>query len=156
MPSFSSDRPVRAVALLFITLLLLMTWGLGGLSKLFAGGVPDWFTQQFSKTFLASFPGLPASFYSIAILETLAALLALASLLTGEFLRAARPIALYAAIGLSLLLFVQLSLGKQITADFAGSHDLFMYFVGTLVMLMVVRSLDGAAGAGPSPVPARI
>jgi hypothetical protein len=139
-----TDRFIRITTYLLIPLLLLMTWGIGGTSKLFAGGVPEWFSQQFGKTFLASFPGLTASFYSIAILETLAALIALTSLVRGEFLRASRPTFLYAAIAASLLLFVQLSVGKQITFDFAGSHDLFMYFAGSLVMLLVVRTLDSS------------
>jgi len=38
-------------------------------------------------------------------------MIALFSLLRDEFLRASRPIFLYAAIAASLLLFVQLSLG---------------------------------------------
>ncbi len=54
------------------------------------------------------------------------------------------------AIALSLLLFVQLSFGKQLLADFDGSHDLFMYFAGTLVMFAIVRSLDAQAPSRPT------
>lgn len=149
MTKLMNDRLLRTATYLLITLLLIMTWGMGGVFKLLAGGVPEWFSTQFSKTFLATFPGLTISFYSIAVLETVAAVVALGSLLRGEFLKPVRPTLLYGALGLSMLLFVQLSLGKQLVADFAGSHDLFMYFAGTLVMLLAVRSLDA------SPVAAR-
>lgn len=144
MATPTHDRVLRLATYLLITLLVLMTWGMGGVSKLFAGGVPEWFSAQFSKTILATFPGLKASFYSIALLEMVAALIAFGSLLRGEFLKPARPTLLYAALAMSLLLFVQLSVGKQLVADFAGSHDLFMYFAGTLVMLLAVRSLDAS------------
>lgn len=146
-----TDRLVRTAVFLLSALLLTLTWGVAAAGKLLSGGVPEWFSGQFSKTFLASFPGLAASFYSIALLEAAAALAAFGSLLRGEFLRARSPALLYAAILLSLLLFVQLNFGKQLLADFDGTHDLFMYFAGTLVVLVVVRSLDPARAVGTSP-----
>lgn len=138
MPLTLNDRLVQSAVRLLIALLLAMTWGFAGLSKLLAGGVPGWFREQFQGTFLATVPGLPASFYSIALLEALAALLALGSLLRGEAVRPTRPTLLIASVLMSLLLFVQLSLGKQLVGDFAGLHDLYMYFAGTLVMLLAV------------------
>lgn len=137
-----SDRLVRATVFGLTALLIVFTWGIAGAGKLASGGVPDWFTEQFGKTFLASFPGLAASFYSIAILETIAALAAVGSLVSGEPFRGRSPSLLYAALLLSLLTFVQLNFGKQLLGDFDGVHDLFMYFAGTLVMLAAVRSLD--------------
>lgn len=142
MHSLASDRFMRVAIFSLCALLLAITWGIAAAGKLFSGGVPGWFTEQFGKTFLASFPGLAASFYSIALLEAVAALAALGSLLSGEFLRARSPVLLYAAVFLSLLLFVQLNFGKQLLADFDGTHDLFMYFAGTLVMFAAVRSVD--------------
>lgn len=140
-----TDRMVRSIVLGLIGLLLVLTWGFGGVAKLMAGGVPEWFSKSFGASLLATFPGLTVSFYSIAVLETLAAVIALGSLLRGEWARDARPTLLYAAVCLSLGLFVQLSFGKQLLGDFAGTHDLYMYFAGTLIMLGVVRSLDSAA-----------
>ena len=140
-----ADRLTRATVLSLSALLLTLTWGVAGAGKLLAGGVPDWFAEQFVKTFLASFPGLTASFYSIAVLEGLAAVAAVVSLLRGEFLRNRPPTLLYAALFLSLLLFVQLNFGKQLLADFDGTHDLFMYFAGTVVLLLAVRSLEAPA-----------
>jgi hypothetical protein len=142
MTRLVNDRTLRSVVYLLIAALLAMTWGFSGVAKLLAGGVPEWFSKSFGSTVLASFPGLPVSFMSIAILETLAAVIALASILRGEFFRSVRPGLLYTSVVLSLALFVQLSFGKQLVMDFAGSHDLFMYFAGSLIILMVVRALD--------------
>jgi hypothetical protein len=142
MPPPATERLTRAAVYALSALLLAITWGVAAAGKLLSGGVPDWFTEQFGKTFLSSFPGLTASFYSIALLEALAGFAALASLLGGEFLRARAPAFLYAALLLSLLLFVQLNFGKQLLADFDGTHDLFMYFAGALVIFAAVRSLD--------------
>lgn len=142
MPPIINDRALKALVYAPTAFLLTITWAFPGVGKLASGGVPDWFSEQFGKTFLASFPGLTASYYSIALLESLAGLVALASLLRGEFLRPVRPTFLLAAIFLSLLLFVQLNFGKQLLADYDGTHDLFMYFAAALVMLLAVRSLE--------------
>lgn len=142
MNTLINDRTIRATTFPLIALLLAMVWGFPGVGKFLSGGVPGWFSDQFGKTFLASFPGLFASYYSIATLETLAAIAAIASLLRAEFIRVACPVFLYLAITLSLLLFVQLNLGKQVVMDFAGIHDLYMYFAATLVMMGVVRWMD--------------
>ncbi len=139
------NRLLRAAVFALSAALLAMLWGFPGVGKLFAGGVPEWFTGQFGTTILAKFPGMTLSFYSIAVLECLAALVALASLLRGEFLRDRSPFMLYLAILLTMLLFVQLSVGKQLVTDFAGIHDLFMYFAGSVVLLLAVRSLDTSA-----------
>lgn len=148
MSRLMSDAGARAIALSAMTLLLLFTWGFGAVGKLSAAGkVPDWFTQTFEKTFLNTFPGMWASFYSIAVLEAVATLLALGSLVTGEAFRPRRPVMLLGCLLLSLLLFAQLNFGKQLLQDFSGAQELFMYFAGTLVMLLVVRQLDSSSSA---------
>lgn len=145
MPLVVHDRFLKTVVYCLTPTLLVFCWGLPGVAKITSGGVPPWFSEQFEKTFLASFPGLTASFYSIAVLEVLAALAALASLLRGEFIRTVHPNFLLAAVSLSLLLFVQLFFGKQLLSDFDGTRDLFMYFAGTLVMLHAVRSFQDSS-----------
>lgn len=144
MNALINDRTIRALTFALIASLLAMLWGFPGIAKFLSGGVPEWFVGQFGKTFLASFPGLFASYYSIALLETLAAIASLISLLRAECLRAARPVFLYVALALSLLLFVQLNLGKQLVMDYAGIHDLYMYFAATLLMMAAVRWMDPA------------
>jgi hypothetical protein len=140
------DALVRAAVIALVAGLLIFTWGLTGFGKLFGGGVPEWFTSGFGGTFLASFPGLTISFYSIALLESLAAIIALATFLRLEFLPHRRPIALQTALLLSLLIFVQLGFGKRLVADHDGAHDLFMYAAAALVMLLAVRRLDETSG----------
>ena len=117
---------------LAITLLYVILWGLPGIGKLLAGGVPAWFSSTFSPTFLSTFPGLTISFYSIAILETVAAALALTSLLKGEWFKRKSLFFLQASLILSLFIFVQLLFGKALVREFDAIASLFSYFVGTL------------------------
>jgi hypothetical protein len=143
----TSTHLTRPVVLASIALLLGMTWTISALGKLLAGGVPEWFIKTFEPTFLKSLPGLTISFYSIALLEAVAALFTVGSLITGEFLRKGPPTLLKLGLYMSLLLFIQLGFGKQLIQDYAGAHELFMYFVGALVMLLAIRSLQA-----PEPV----
>jgi hypothetical protein len=137
------SRPLTALAataLMQVT--LIYTWGLTGFGKLFGGGVPEWFSTSFGKTFLAKFPGLTVSFYSIALLEALTAVVAAAALLTGEALpRKAKPLTRLAIV-LSMALFAQLGFGKRLIADHDGAHDLFVYMGVSLVMLLAVEYFD--------------
>jgi len=130
----------RSAALLAITLLIGTTWGMAGVPKLLGGGVPPWFEETFGQTFLSSFPGMWASFYSIALLETLLALGAIGALLRGEFLAGRTPSWLAATLAGSLFAFLQLGFGKRLIADHDDAAKLFLYFAGTLVMLWYVTS----------------
>jgi hypothetical protein len=123
-------------------LLLAVTWVIPAWSKLSAGQVPPGFAERFQNTFLASFPGMTVSYYSIAILEAVAGLLALASLASGEFLgRKGAPI-LKAAALLSTLIFIQLGFGLRLAGDNPGAASLFQYTVGGFVLLLVLDRLD--------------
>lgn len=132
-----SSRWPRAGALLAVNLLFLMTWGFTGIGKLMTG-FPAWFPDKFGNTFLASFPGLKASFWLLALAETLGFGLALISLLRGEFLARRAPTSLTWTLVWSLFLFVQLAFGQWLTSEFNGTAQLFAYFGGTLVALMFV------------------
>jgi hypothetical protein len=129
----------RCGALLSILLLFLVTWGLAGPKKLFSSGVPEWFTGKFGETFLATVPGMWVSFYSVALFETVAALLALIALVRLEFLPRRALDFTYATVVASLLIFVQLGFGMRLVADHAGAASLFFYFGATLVTLLFVR-----------------
>ena len=132
MNSAASSKIIRAGALLAINRLFLATWALAGPAKFSSHGVPQWFVDSFGKSFLATFPGTAVAYYSMAIMETLAA----AALVKGEFLRAARPVWLEATLVPSLLIFVQRLIG-----DFDKAAMLFHYFTGTAVCLLLVRNL---------------
>jgi hypothetical protein len=137
MTSLLPSRYLRAGVLLAINLLFLMVWGFSGLSKLF-GGMPPWFDGKFGKTFLASFPGLTAAFWVLAICEVAAFGLAAVALVRGEFLDRYPPQFLSAALVWSLFLFVQLGFGQWLTSDFNATQQLFMYFCGTLIAISFV------------------
>ena len=135
--SLVPSRFLRAGVLLAINLLFLMVWGFTGLGKLF-DGMPPWFDAKFGKTFLASFPGLTAAFWLLAICEIAAFGLAVGALVRGEFLERRPPQLLSAALVWSLFVFVQLGLGQWLTSEFNGTQQLFMYFCGTLIALAFV------------------
>ncbi|MBX3744705.1 MAG: hypothetical protein KF833_05300 [Verrucomicrobiae bacterium] len=137
-----SPALIRRATLLAINLLFLMVWGFAGIGKLL-GGMPAWFPEKFGGTFLASFPGLPALFWLLVAGELLALGLALAALVTGEFLASRTPRFLSAALAWSLFVFVQLGFGQWLTGEFNGAFQQFVYFAGTLVALQtVLRSPD--------------
>lgn len=130
-------RVLRTGALLAINFLFLMVWGFTGLGKLISG-VPSWFGDKFGKTILASFPGLTATFWLLAISEVLAFALAAVALVRGEFLERRAPAFLQTMLVWSLFVFVQLALGQWLTAEYNGTQQLFMYFCGTLIALSFV------------------
>jgi len=135
---------IRPGVLLAINLLFLMVWGFAGIGKVI-DGVPSWFDAKFGKTFLASFPGLTATFWLLAISEVLAFALVLAALVRGEFLKCKPATFLPLALTWSLFVFVQLGFGQWLTGEFNGAFQQFMYFTGTLVALHVVQSTAPAA-----------
>lgn len=141
MNSAASSKLIRSGTLLAINLLLLSTWALAGPTKFGGGGVPQWFVDSFGKSFLATFPGMAVAYYSIAILETVAAVTALGALVKGEFVRQIRPIWLEATLVLSLIIFVQLGFGQRLIGDFDKAAMLFNYFAGTAVCLLLVKNL---------------
>lgn len=129
---------LRPATLLAINLLLLMIWGFAGWSKL-RDGMPTWFDGKFGKTFLATFPGLPATFWMLTVLEVVAFALALAALLRLEFLRQGTATLLSLTTVWSLFVFLQLGFGQWLTGEFNGAFQQFMYFCGTLVALQWVQ-----------------
>ena len=134
-------RVVRASALLAINLLYLSVWGFAAIGKL-VDGIPPWFDGKFGRTFLASFPGLTATFWLLAASEVLALTLAVLALVRAEFLERKSPKCLPAKLAWSLFVFVQLGFGQWLTKEFNGAFQQFMYFSGTLLALQfVMRSL---------------
>ena len=140
MNAAASSNLIRAGTLLAINLLVLGTWVLAGPAK-FGGGVPQWFVDSFGKSFLATFPGMAAAYYSIAIMETLAAVMAVIALVKGEFLSRQETLWLQGTLVLSLLIFVQLGFGQRLIGDFDKAAMLFHYFTGTAACLLLVRNL---------------
>jgi hypothetical protein len=137
--NFLSASGVRHAALLAINLLYLMVWGFPGIGKLL-NGPPSWFPEKFGGTILASFPGLTATFWLLALAETATFVLAAVSLVRLEFLAARPPRWLPAMLVCSLFVFFFLGFGQWLTSDFTATFQLFMYFCGTVVVLQFVGS----------------
>jgi len=124
-----------------------IVWGFAGAGKLIEG-MPSWFGDKFGKTFLATFPGLTATFWLLALSELLAFALAVLGLLRAEFLERKSPLCLSAMLIWSLFVFVQLGFGQWLTKEFNGAFQQFMYFSGTLVVLeFLVRFREEAVPA---------
>jgi hypothetical protein len=136
---------LRPATLLAINLLLLMIWGFTSISKL-REGMPAWFDGKFGKTFFATFPGLPATFWILTVSELLAFALAIAALVRIEFLRQRQPTLLMLTTAWSLFVFLQLGFGQWLTGEFNGAFQQFMYFCGTLVALQFLQTPSKAAG----------
>ena len=133
-------RIVRAGALLAVNLLFLSLWGFAGLSKL-VEGKPAWFADKFGPTFLASFPGLSITFWTLALSELAAFGLALLALLRVDFLERQPGKFLPLTLVWSLFVLLQLGFGQWLTKEFNGAFQQFMYFCGTLLALeFVVRT----------------
>lgn len=149
MCALSVDK-FQAAKLLAISFLFLSTFGLTSLEKWRGGGVPEWFKSQFEKTFIARLPGgLKLAYFQIAVLETLVALLVLASLARLEFLGCAAtvsgvssdkavPVFLLGALHLALFVFAMLGFGLRLAGDYVGTANLFFYFGATLVAIQAV------------------
>ena len=132
-------RIARAGALLAINLLFISVWGFAAISKLM-NGMPSYFPGKFGKTFLASFPGLKATFWLLALSELLALTLAVVALARAEFLERKPVTVLPAMLAWSLFVFVQLGFGQWLTNEFNGAFQQFAYFSGTLLALHFVAS----------------
>ena len=127
---------VRAGTLLAINLLFLMVWGFAGIGKL-QSGVPDYFTEKFSGTFLGKFPGAAGAFWILAGMELIGFGLGIVALLRLDFMR--DPLWLGRMLTWSLFVFLMLGFGLWLTNDFNGGFQHFCYFTGTLVAVSFVR-----------------
>jgi hypothetical protein len=137
--SITTDGVVYALVLGGIYLLLGTLWFVSAKEKLIDGGgtAPAGIHKEFSGTFLSSFPGTDAAWVILGLIEVVAFVLLVGSLLRGEFLqRRAKPV-LLCALGLSMATFAILAFGDTIAQQFDGTASLFSYFAATGVLLVI-------------------
>ena len=128
-----------AIQLLFATTFFLSAW------LKWSQGMPEWFNKQFGTTWLASAPGgLAASYYFLAVLETIAFLGLVASLARLEFLPRRKSF-LKGSLTFSLFVFVVLAYGSRLTGKFDIAAYNLMYFVGALLCLREAVREEGPA-----------
>lgn len=124
----SSIQWIRNLAIIFIYAILFAT---AAYEKWKSLSTPDWFTKQFSNTFVSRLPGGAAlGYWLIAVFEAALTLGFVISIFNFAWLP-------YALLG-SLFLFGILLFGLRITYDFQGSANMFVYFGTTLVSLFLV------------------
>jgi hypothetical protein len=116
--------------------------------KLFddGGTMPAGLAKGYAGSFVDSFPGLNATWTILGIVEAVAFLGFLASILTGEFLPARRKPILVAALGVSLVTFALLIFGQEMVGEFESVAQLFGYFGATVVTLLLVQILPPRRG----------
>lgn len=116
--------------------------------KLFddGGTMPAGLAKGYAGTFVDSFPGLNATWTILGIVEGIAFVGIVASILTGEFLPSRRKPILVASLGVSLVTFALLIFGQELTGEFEGVAQAFGYFGATVVTLLLVQILPPRRG----------
>ncbi len=110
-----------------ILVLYVLTFGQAATEKFVGGGVPSWFTEQFLNTFLNFTDGaLDVAFYSIALFETLLAVIFSTALVQNVF---SKNSTVTARLGFLLgsVLFLGLGFGMRLTHKYADAASLFFY-----------------------------
>lgn len=110
------------------------------------GTMPAGLAKGYAGSFIASFPGLNLSWVILGILEAVAFLGFVASIIAGEFLPSRRKPILTASLGVSLLTFAVLVFGQEMTGEFAGVASAFGYIGATIVTLILVQMLPPRHG----------
>ncbi len=110
------------------------------------GAMPAGLAKGYAGSFIDSFPGLNATWVILGIVEAVAFLGFIASIVTGEFLPTRRKPILTASLGVSLLTFALLVFGQELIAEFDGVAADFGYIGATIVTLLLVQVLPPRKG----------
>jgi hypothetical protein len=123
-------------------------WYYAAKEKLIDDGfaMPDGLKKAYAGSFVESFPGLNVTWAVLGLVEAVAFIGIVASILTGEFLPARRKPILSAALGVSLLTFGLLIFGQELIGETEGVASMFGYFGATIVTLLLVQMLPPRPG----------
>jgi hypothetical protein len=103
-----------------------------------SGTMPAPLAKTFAGSFIASFPGTNVAWVLIGIVEATVAIGLVASLLTGEFLPSRHKPLLLSSLGISMVALGALAFGENMTGGFATVAELFSYFTGTAVIIVLI------------------
>lgn len=123
-------------------------WFYAAKEKLFDqnGTMPAGLAKSYSGTFIDSFPGTNASWLLLGLLEAVAFLVVIASLVSGEFLpHRAKPI-LLASLAVSMFTFAVMTFAQNMIAEHDGVASLFTYMGVTAVVFALVRFVPPFSG----------
>jgi hypothetical protein len=116
-------------------------WYYAAKEKLFdqSANMPAGLAKAYSGSFIASFPGTDTAWLLLGLLEAVAFIVFVVSLLAGEFLpRHPKPI-LLASLSVSMLTFAVMTFAQNMIADHESVASLFTYMGVTAVILALVR-----------------
>jgi hypothetical protein len=110
------------------------------------GVMPEGLAKGYAGSFVDSFPGLNATWVILGIVEAVAFLGFIASIVTGEFLPNRRKPILIASLGVSMFTFALLIFGQEMIGEFDGVAQSFAYLGATVVTLVLVSILPPRRG----------
>jgi hypothetical protein len=116
-------------------------WFYSAKEKLFDqdGKMPAGLAKAYSGHFIDSFPGVNTSWLLLGLLEAVAFLFVVASLVSGEFLpRRSKPI-LLAGLAVSMFTFALMTFAQNMVANFDSVASLFTYMGVTAVIFALIR-----------------
>lgn len=104
-----------------------------------SGKMPAELAKTYQGTFIDSFPGLNAMWTILGVLEGLACLAVVASLVSGEFLPRRRKPILLSGLAFSMFVFAVMTFGQNLVNEYAGVASLFTYMGVTAVVYGLLR-----------------
>jgi hypothetical protein len=103
------------------------------------GHMPAGLAKAYNGTIVDSFPGVDATWVILGVLDLLAFLAFVASIVTGEFLPGkAKPI-LLSGLAFSMFVFAVMTFGQAIVSNYDGVAGLFTYMGVTAVFYGLIR-----------------
>jgi hypothetical protein len=111
-----------------------------------SGTMPEGLAKGYAGSFVASFPGLNATWLILGLLEAVTFLGFIGSIVTGEFLPARRKPILLGALSMSLLTMAVLIFGQSMIGENEGVASLFGYFAAIVVTILLVQILPPRRG----------
>jgi hypothetical protein len=109
--------------------------------KLFddSGRMPAPLAKGYHGTFIESFPGLNTTWVVLGVLEALAFLAVIASLIAGEFLPWRRKPILLSGLAFSMFVFALMTFGQNLVGNYEGVAELFTYIGVTAIVYALLR-----------------
>jgi hypothetical protein len=104
-----------------------------------SGKMPAGIAKAYHGTIIESVPGLNATWTILGVLEGLACLAVVASLVSGEFLPQRRKPILLSGLAFSMFVFAVMTFGQNLVGEFSGVAELFTYMGVTAVVYGLLR-----------------
>jgi hypothetical protein len=116
-------------------------WYYSAKEKLFDqnGDMPAGLAKAYTGTVIDNFPGVNATWLLLGLLEAVAFVVVVASLLSGEFMPTHRKPILLAGLAVSMFTFAVMTFGQNLIGNFEGVASLFTYMGVTGIVYAVIR-----------------